>query len=136
MVSNGLVCWSDKPSMETPRMERRSEARVAAKERVIVTELGQRRHPHVGLILETAGTSLTLKLITAIACGAPVQVETTDMLMLGEVARCEPADGGFRLALVLRHSLQDLQALEKLNRVLMGKRTSQEDLLPLHIMRE
>jgi hypothetical protein len=122
--------------METLSVERRSEARVATKERVIVTELGYRRHPHVGLIVEIAGNSLSLKLITAIACGTPVQVETTNMLMLGEVARCEPAEEGFRLALTLRHSLQDLLALENLNRGLMGKRTSQENLLPIHIMRE
>src|SRR5271156_6508343 len=120
-------------SLDQPRTERRSEPRVVAKERVIVTELGQDRRPHVGLIVEISGISLTLKLVSAIICGAPVQVETTNMLMLGEVMRCESADDGFRLALTLRHSLQDLQALENLNRVLMGKRTAQEDLAPVHI---
>ncbi len=117
-------------------MERRSEPRSPAKERVIVTELGHERRAHVGLIVEISGTSLTLKLISAIACGTPVQVETTNMLMLGEVARCEPADGGFRLALTLRHSLQDLQALEKLNRVVLGKRIFQGDRSPVPIIKE
>jgi hypothetical protein len=122
--------------MVKPSLERRREPRVAAKERVIVTELGHGRRPHVGLIVETSGNSLTLKLVSAIMCGAPVQVETTNMLMLGEVARCEPADDGFRLALRVRHALHDLQALEKLNRALMGKRTAQEDWSAIHIMRE
>jgi hypothetical protein len=122
--------------MDKPRVERRSEPRAAAKERVIVTELGQGRRPHVGLIVEVSGNSLTLKLVTAIARGTPVQVETTDMLMLGEVARCDPAEDGFRLALTLRHSLHDLQALEKLNRALMGKRSDREQPSPVPIMRE
>lgn len=100
-----------------------------------MTELGPVRRPHVGLIVEIAGTSLTLNLVTAIACGTPVQVETTNMLMLGEVTRCEPADEGFRLALRLRHSLQDLQALEKLNGVLMGKPSAREDPSLKHIMK-
>jgi hypothetical protein len=117
-------------------MERRREPRVATKERVIVTELGPGRRPHVGLIVEVSGRSLTLKLVSAIACGVPVQVETTNILMLGEVMRCEPADDGFRLALTLRHSLQDLQALGMLNRALMGKRTVQEDSSAIPIMRE
>jgi hypothetical protein len=121
--------------MDIPSTERRSESRVEAKERVIVTELGPVRRPHVGLIVEIAGTSLTLNLVTAIACGTPVQVETTNMLMLGEVTRCEPADEGFRLALRLRHSLQDLQALEKLNGVLMGKPSAREDPSLKHIMK-
>jgi hypothetical protein len=109
--------------MENAVLERRQEPRVAAKERVVVTELGPHGEPHVGLIVEASGKSLTLKLVSAIAHGTPVQVETENMLMLGEVVRCEPADDGFRLALALRHSLHNLQALEKLNRTLMGKRT-------------
>jgi hypothetical protein len=117
-------------------MERRQEPRVAAKERVTVTELGPDRHAHVGLIVEVSERSLTMKLVTAIDLGTPVQVETTNILMLGEVLRCEPADEGFRIALTLRHSLQDLQALERLNRAVVGKPTHQEDLLPIHIIKE
>ena len=116
-------------------MERRSEPRTAVKEWAVVTELGHGRRPHAGLIVEISGTSLTMKLPTPIACGAPVQVEAADMLMLGEVARCEPAGEEFRLALTLRHSLRDLQLLEKRNRTLMGERTVQEGSSPLHIMR-
>jgi len=121
--------------MYKPLMERRSEPRVAAKERVIVTELAPGREPHDGLIVEISGTSLTLKLVGAIACGAPVQVETTNMLMLGEVVRCDKAGEEFRLGLALRHSLKDLQSLEKRNRTLMGERTVQGNSSPLHIMR-
>jgi len=103
---------------------------------VIVTELGPGRRPHVGLIVEIAESSLTLKLVSAIPRGAAVQVETTGMLVLGEVARCEPAEGGFRLALMLRHSMADLQALENLNRAVVGKPASQEVALPVPIIKE
>ncbi len=72
----------------------------------MVTELGPNGKAHVGLIVEVSGKSLTLKLVTAIAHGTPVQLEAENMLMLGEIVRCEPADDGFRLALALRHSLE------------------------------
>jgi hypothetical protein len=117
-------------------MERRRSPRVAAKERVTVTELGPDRQAHVGLIVENSENSLTMKLVTAIACGTPVEVETTNIRMLGEVLRCEPANEGFRIALEFRHSLKDLQALEMFNKALVGKRTKQEILPPIHIMRE
>jgi hypothetical protein len=117
-------------------MERRREPRIAAKERVIVTELGPGRHPHVGLIVEIAEGSLTLKLVSAIPRGTAVQVETIGMLMLGEVASCEPAEDGFRLALMLRYSLADLQALENLNRAVIGKPAPQEVPSPIPIIKE
>lgn len=115
-------------------MERRSEPRLAADEPVIVTQLDQRRL-HTGVIVEISGRSLTMKLPSAIACGTPVKAEAWDLLMLGEVVRCEPAGDGFRLALRLRHSLRDLQALEKLSQGLLGKRTVPEDSSRIHIMR-
>ena len=61
--------------------------------------------------MEISRGSLTMKLPSAIACGALVKVETAAMLMLGEVVRCEPDGDGFRLALALKHSLQDLPDL-------------------------
>ena len=82
--------------MDQPVSERRQEPRITAKERVVVTELGPNGKAHVGLIVEVSGKSLTLKLVTAIAHGTPVQLEAENMLMLGEIVRCEPADDGFR----------------------------------------
>jgi hypothetical protein len=120
-------------------MERRQEPRLAANVPVIVSELGHfgshphRSNPHDGLIVEISGTSLTMLLPSAVGPGAMVKVEARDMLMLGEVVRCEMADEGFRLALKLSHSLRGLRALEKLNRALTGERTAP---MPLPIMRE
>jgi hypothetical protein len=113
-------------------MERRAEPRVAANEPVVVAELGQRRlHPKGGLIVEISKSSLTIKLAEAIACSAAMEIETADMLMLGEVMRCDPDGDGFHVALMLRHSLQDLPVLD--NRASSGgkppdTRTAKTDL--------
>ncbi len=115
-------------------MERRSEPRLTTDEPAIVTQLDQRRL-HTGLMVEISGNSLTMKLPTAIASGTPVKVDAWDLLMLGEVVRCEPAGDGFRVALTLRHSLRDLHALEKLTQGLLGKQTVPEDSSRIPIMR-
>jgi hypothetical protein len=123
-------------------MERRLERRLAANEPAVVTELDLRHpRPKGGLIVELSGSSLTMKLPEAIAPGTPVKVETWNMLMLGEVVRCEPAGDGFRLALMLRHSLRDLAGLEKRNTALLAdrredRRTAPENPPPVPIMRE
>jgi|SRR5271170_6316783 len=124
--------------MDRPSLERRSEPRLAANEPVVVTELGQPQlHPKGGLIVEISGSNLTLKLPSAIPLGTPVKVETNDLLMLGEVMRCEPEGDGFRLGLQLRHALRDLPALEKLNRALRGEEeAAREEPAPVHIMKK
>jgi hypothetical protein len=102
-------------------MERRSEPRVEANAPVIVTELGsQGRHPMGGMAQDISGCGMRLKLPQAIACGAPVRVETKDMLLLGEVVRCEPDGEGFRIGLTIHHSLKDLQELDSLCRSLLA----------------
>jgi hypothetical protein len=65
-----------------------------------------------GLIVGIANGSLTVKLPTAIQAGTSVRVETMDMLVLGEVERCETTDDGFRLGLILRSSSQQQPAIE------------------------
>jgi len=123
-------------------MERRSEPRVQANAPVIITVLvGQRQEPMGGMIQEVSGSGMRVRLPQAIARNTPVRIETSDMLLLGEVVRCEPADNEFHLGLMLRHSLQDLHDLERLSRVLMGEREQQsdeEEPIPAsnHIMRE
>ena len=61
-----------------------------------------------------------MKLSLPIPCGAPVKLETDDMLMLGEVVRCEPLGQSYSIALSLSHSLAALSELERLNRALLG----------------
>jgi hypothetical protein len=101
-------------------MDRRREIRVEANEPVVITELGaNRRHPMGGMIQDMSGSGMLIKLPRSIATDALIRVETSSMLLLGEVVRCEPDGEEFRVALTIRHSLQNLQALENLNRALL-----------------
>jgi hypothetical protein len=59
---------------------------------------------------------MTVKLPTAIQAGTSVRVETKDMLVLGDVARCDATHDGFRLGLILRYSLQQPPAIESVVR--------------------
>jgi hypothetical protein len=67
-----------------------------------------------------SGSGLRIKLALPIPCGAPVKLETEDMLMLGEVVRCEALGQSYSVGLSLSHSLVALSELERLNRALLG----------------
>jgi hypothetical protein len=108
-------------------MDRRREIRVEANEPVVVIELGHnRRHPMGGMIKDISGSGMLLiKLPRAVALDALVRVEASNLLLLAEVVRCEADGEEFRVALMIQHSLQNLQALENLNRILLeAKRSS------------
>lgn len=109
-------------------MERRRELRVEANEPVVVTELGGHRRARMGgMLLDMSGGGLLVKLPRSIKCGAAVRVEASNMLALGDVVRCEPDADQFRVAIVIHHSLRELQDLENLNRALIGEeRASRE----------
>jgi hypothetical protein len=101
-------------------MDRRQETRVEANEPVVITEVGaNRRHRMGGMIHDMSGCGMLIKLPRSIATSTLVRVETSSMLLLAEVVRCEADGGGFRVALMVRHSLQSLQALKNLNRILL-----------------
>jgi hypothetical protein len=100
-------------------MDRRREIRVEANEPVVVTEVGANRHHRMGgMIHDVSGSGMLIKLARALAVDALVRVEASSMLLLAEVVRCEADGEGFRVALMIRHSLQNL-ALENLNTVLL-----------------
>ena len=98
-------------------MDRRRELRFAANEPVLVTEVGSgRRHrPMGGMVRNLSGHGMLLKLPHSLACRALVSVETSSMLLLGEVVRTQQEEEeGFLVAITIRHSLQDLKDLENL----------------------
>jgi hypothetical protein len=120
-------------------MDRRQETRVEANEPVVITELGaNRRHRMGGMIQDLSGSGMLIKLPRSIAIDALVRVETSSMLLLGEVVRCEPDGDDFRVGLILCHSLQSWQALANLNRALLdaghgmgAEQIEQEQLVPV-----
>jgi hypothetical protein len=76
--------------------------------------------PFSGLVADMSGSGLRLEVPVSIPCGSSVRVETSDLLVLGEVCRCQPLGDRYSVALTLTHSLGGLQDLEKLHRVLLG----------------
>jgi PilZ domain-containing protein len=72
-------------------------------------------------VLDASGSGLRLRVPWVIPCGAPVKVDAQDMLMLGEVTRCEPDQGAHIVGLHLSHSLEALAESQKLNRALLGE---------------
>ena len=77
--------------------------------------------PITGAVLDMSGSGLRVDLPLPIPCGATVKVEVTNMLMLGEVYRCEPVGNRFAIGIALSHSLAALLDLERLNRALLGE---------------
>jgi hypothetical protein len=108
-------------------MEKRNEVRTALNEPVIVTEVDPPGQPPTGGVLKNiSGSGMQVRLPHGFARRSLVKVETKDMLMLGEVIRCEPDGDGFKVALALRHSLQGLAGLASLNRALLEEEQEEE----------
>lgn len=78
-----------------------------------------------GMILEASGSGMRVKLRFSIPVNALVRMETSDLLLLGEVMHCEPDGDGFRIAVSIRHSLQHLPDLVKLNTALVASRPAE-----------
>ncbi len=103
------------------RPEQRLEQRLAADTSVSVTVLGVLGSPRfLGIIVDMSGSGLRLKLPLPVPCGAAVKIETGDMLMLGEVVRCEPVGETYSVGVSVSQSLTALAELERLNRALLG----------------
>jgi hypothetical protein len=108
-------------------VERRKEQRFPINSQVTLTVLGILGEPVVaGCVTDMSGSGLRLRLPVPIPCGAPVKVEAGDMLILGEVVRCEAAHGApagttYAVGVHLSHSLVALSDLGRLNRALLGR---------------
>jgi hypothetical protein len=107
-------------------MEKRDEVRTALDEPVIVTEVDPPGQPTGAVLKNISGSGMQVRLPHGIARRSMVKVETKDMLMLGEVIRCEPDGDSFKVALALRHSLQSLSGLVSLNRALLNEELDED----------
>ena len=106
--------------METPR-EKRKEPRLISGMHVTVTLAGARDSLTLkGRVLDVSGSGMLLSLPSPLPCGSPVRVEGNDMLLLGEVCRCEGGPEQSRVALQIRHCLTSLSQLDALNRAILG----------------
>jgi hypothetical protein len=96
-------------------VDRRKEPRLPGGCPVMVTVLGSHTPLTVlGNVQDMSGRGLGLKLDSPIECGTPVKVEGHDILMLGEVCRCQPAQGHYSLGLRISQWLSSPSELESL----------------------
>ena len=109
-------------NIQNRRVEQRRERRLPADTPVTITVLGILGDPSAaGSVVDMSGSGLRLKLPLPIPCGAPVKVETSDLLMVGEVVRCEAQGPVYSVSVHLSQSLGALSELARLNRALLGR---------------
>jgi hypothetical protein len=101
-------------------VERRKENRLKTDRPVTLKVLGAISQPLIeGCVLDMSGSGLCLRTPLPLPCGASVKIDAQDMLLLGEVTRCFPANGAYTVGVHLSHSLAALAELERLNRALL-----------------
>jgi hypothetical protein len=108
------------PASDEQVLERRHEDRLSINVPVTVTVLGMNSEGIMqARVLDVSGKGMKVCLPLPVAAGAPVQVETDDLLYLGEACYSEAVDGGYIVGLILSHSLTALAELGKLNKALI-----------------
>ena len=85
-------------------MDRRNGIRSKVNEPVSLTVLDPCGMPTLqGTMVDIAGNGMCIDLPSPVPCGSPVRITTQDMVMEGQVKRCEPAGESHRVALHLEH---------------------------------
>jgi PilZ domain len=85
--------------------ESRKESRLRADQPVTVRSLGvNRMPPAAGRVLDISGSGLRLWMPNPIPCGSPVKVESKQMVMVGEVGRCQAEGEGYVVGLMVLHT--------------------------------
>jgi hypothetical protein len=103
-------------------VERRKEPGLKVKQPVILTVLDAKSRRLIeACLLDMSGSGVRLRVPMPVPCGATIQIEGGDTLMLGEVCRCEPVEGAYTVAAQISQTLSSLMELELLNRALIGE---------------
>ena len=75
---------------------------------MILTVLGAKgSHVIEAYLLEISGSGLQLRVPKPVPCGAPVEIDCKNTLMLGEVSRCEPEAGAYTVGVQLSQTLAE-----------------------------
>ena len=82
---------------------------------------GKTRRLIEACVTELSGSGVQLRVPMPLPCGATIEIEGGDTLVLGEVCRCEPAEGAYAVGVQLSQALSSLKELELLNRSLTGE---------------
>jgi hypothetical protein len=86
-----------------------------------------------GTILDVSAHGMALLLASPLPDGSAIKIESGDTLVLGEVSHCTHSDGAYRVGVVVKHRLEGLAELHRLNRMLHG--ATQTETVPSPIMK-
>jgi hypothetical protein len=97
-------------------MERRKEPRIDIDQEVTLTVLGGLESQSIqARAVEMSGRGMRILSSLRVPYEAAVKVQTSDLLLLGEVIRVQATGDGYMLALKLRHSVDLRGDLFRLN---------------------
>jgi len=83
-------------------MNQRRESRLAASTPVKLTLLKILGEPAVsGHVIDMSGSGLRVSVPSPIPCGAQVRVDGQEIVIFGEVCRCEEHEDGYTVGLML-----------------------------------
>ncbi len=99
--------------------DRRREPRVKVDMPAAVTVLGAAPEVMTARVADVSGSGLLLATPRPIQPDSPLRIEVEDVLLLGEVCRCQNDGAQWRVAVRVHHSLSGLKELERLNRALL-----------------
>jgi hypothetical protein len=102
-------------------MEKRAEPRFEAEQIVRVTTLGEHAEEFLAQILNVSGTGMRLLVDRLVPAGMPLKIEWNQILLLGDVCYCQPAERGFAIGLELEHALLHTGELARLAQALLGE---------------
>ena len=106
-------------------MERRSEVRVSANQKVSLTMLGENGREMDGDAIELSGCGMRIRIPEPARTGEAVKIYLQDALLLGEICYCWPDGAWFVIGVEVREALSGLKDLAKLNRALLGERVKE-----------
>src|SRR5215470_11438902 len=102
-------------------MSLRCQLHVDTEALIQLTVLGGRERRFEGRIKAYSAYGLRLLSPEAVALGAPMKLEWSNTLLLGEVCYCESCEGQFEIGLSLEHALFNTLELARLAQRLLDE---------------
>lgn len=119
----GVVHTGSQNTNLEPQPDRRREHRIQIQEATLISLLGASGEPPIpGTVLDISGSGMRVLSPRPLPCGALVKVEGDNRMILGEVLRSNPEGDFFSIGVKIKHVLNNLSELERLNRELLGER--------------
>ena len=94
-------------------MERRKHPRLQTNLPVLMTTLPRGRSVEACVLLDLSEGGLRLRSSAPLAVNAAVRIEADDLLLLGEVTRCDAEGGAYSVGIQLSHTDADLEQLNR-----------------------